>query len=194
MTIDLQTATRNELLKHAQTLGLNVSKTDSKADILAKLETINVRPEGDMYDDGVDYDEAVLDPLTDPPRRPPGRVVPKQQTTDASQAPLLRPSRLEQLIRDAVARDNPGASEAELAAKAAEVDRFKFLRFEGLPAPRRRYRVTVRSHTDNGLDQRAPYEVDEVDESAARAAALDHYKIPLKMRHRWLATVVTLEE
>lgn len=193
MTIDLQTATRNELLKHAQTLGLNVTKSDSKADILAKLETLNVRPEADTYDDGVDYDEAVLDPLTDPPRRPPNRVTPAP-AKDAAPAPLLRPSRLEQLIRDSVARDNPGASEAELAAKAADVDRFKFLRFEGLPAPRRRYRVTIRSHTDNGLDQREPFEVDAVDEAAARAAALEHYKIPAKLQFRWLATVVTLEE
>lgn len=193
MTIDLQTATRNELLKHAQALGLDVTKTDSKAAILAKLDALNVRPEDD--DDVVDFDEAVLDPLTDTPRRAPGRVVPPPPTpSDAILRPLLRPSRLEQLIRESVVRDNPGATEAELSAKAADVDRCKFLRFEGLPAPRRLYRVTLRSHTDAGLDQRTPFEVNEVDESAARAAALDHYRIPLKMRHRWLATVVTLEE
>lgn len=94
---------------------------------------------------------------------------------------ILRPSHLTEMIEKACEADG---------SDPAKVDRFRFIRDNGLPNPRRRYRVTGRQ--GNALVD--PVTVDATDESDAIRMAADHRRIQYRDRHKVSFQTAVLEE
>ena len=108
-----------------------------------------------------------------------------EEVPSDSEEDVFRPSDLEVLILESVGGD-------EEAARA--VDRCKFLREEGLPSPRRRYRVSASRGSKDGPIKAKPLELNATDEADAIRLAGDIGRIKYSERHRWRFVCVVLEE
>lgn len=183
LTIDrpLDEYKRNELFAFAAKLGISTTQRDTKPELIEKLQDV------------VRGNEPEQDPtsLASPTAYPINSA-----SYVARNAPtrIVRPSDVENAILARLRQDHPRASDEEIQSLARDVDRFRFVRDEGLPAPRRRYRVTARRSGSGGVHVIEPTEVDAVDEGEAKSMVLDQHLVKNNDRHHWAATVVLLEE
>lgn len=113
-------------------------------------------------------------------------AIPAEDDEDAPRRrQIVRPSQVSALIEK-------WAEEQQL--DASQVDRFRFCRERGIPAPQRRYRITGVMGTKDGPVPFPPTEIDAVSESEAFRQALDKRKQPGKIRHKWQLRAAVIAE
>lgn len=204
--MNLEAMTKPELLNQAASLGLTPNAASTKAQL---IEQISSRiGEGEP----VAANNVAPDPTDDPAALPtetdeeafaadvstaPAQSAPVSSTpiVDASAPPVPPPpvrrerrlmrSELKRLVEDFAKRTGVAAN---------TIDRFRFIRDNGLPNPVALFSVSGRRVTKDGPIPFEPVRVYAVDEGDAVRAALDVKGVKIRDRHRWNMTVVLLEE